>query len=409
MTAEILVMNRSAVAFAAQGGLTAGYGPDPAPTRDSAKIFGLFDGAPVALMIYGRADLLGQPWQSLITHYSETSERPEAKTVQDYANHFMEFIDNNIWMFTEQDQRAHLEGLLAAIYSRVIDEAAELYAFAAEGAPNEFDALNQAIDAWHARYQHTAAGDDVPLLDRFQEWRDESFWERYRKEIEGVLESVFGDVRLSEKAVGKLWDIAFFAATRNRFYEGCTGLVFAGYGQEELMPSMCSYYISSVINFQLKRAVDWKKAITSQPPQSAVVPFAQAEVTNRLMRGIDTGFERDLVRAVEQLVGEVGVHLVNSAPGLQATAKRAVKQELFERLLPDALETFQSWLDNYVPERNISPLLRSLESVGSDDLLRTARALVELNALGRDLPAAGERLDAAVVTRKEGFTWQRIG
>ncbi|MFP4003982.1 MAG: hypothetical protein ACLFV8_09420, partial [Alphaproteobacteria bacterium] len=98
MTAEILVMNRSAVALAAQGGLSAGYGPDPAVTRDSAKIFPLFEGMPVALMIYGRADLLGHPWQSLITHYLENSDPPDAKTIGDWAAHFFAFLDDNVWM-----------------------------------------------------------------------------------------------------------------------------------------------------------------------------------------------------------------------------------------------------------------------------------------------------------------------
>lgn len=406
MTAEILVMNRSAVALAAQGGLNVGYGPDPAVTRESAKIFPLFDDKPVALMIYGRADLLGQPWQSLITHYLESSKPPEAKTIGEWAEHFFGFLDDNVWMFSEQDQRSHLEGLLAAIFGRIIDEAAEIYAFPVGERLNEFEALNRAIDIWHRRYQRDGRGERIPTLQSFSDARRDSFADRFSNEIESVLESVFGQVRLDAGRLDKLWDIAFFAVTRDRFYEGCTGLVFAGYGQEELMPAMCSYYVSSVVNYRMKRSLDWRKAITSQPPQSLVVPFADAPVTNRLMRGLDMVFENEITRAVEQLIGEVGVHMVNGSPDLDMPVRKAMKEELFARILPGAMNTFQTWLKEYIPERSVGPILGSLESMGVDDLARTARSLIGLNRLGRDEFSPSEAVDTAVITRKEGFTWQ---
>ncbi|MFP3943356.1 MAG: hypothetical protein ACLFWF_05670 [Alphaproteobacteria bacterium] len=405
MTAEILVMNRSAVALAAQGGLSAGYGPDPAVTRDSAKIFPLFEGMPVALMIYGRADLLGHPWQSLITHYLENSDPPDAKTIGDWAAHFFAFLDDNVWMFHEQEQRSHLEGLLAAIFGRIIDEAAEIYAFPPGERLNELEALNRAIDLWHRRYEQDAHGQEVPVLEAFEDSRKESFSDRFSNEIESVLDSVFGQVRLDAGRLEKLWDIAFYAVTRNRFYEGCTGLVFAGYGKEELMPAMCSWYVSSVVNYRMKRTPDWQKAITSRPPQSLVVPFADAPVTNRLMRGLDTGFENDILRAVEQLVGEVGVHLVNGTKQLDMPVRKAMKERLFSRVLPEAMTTFQGWMREYIPERSVSPILGSLESMGADDLAHTARSLIGLNRLGREEFTLSEAMDTAVVTRKEGFTW----
>jgi hypothetical protein len=405
VTAEILVMNRSAVALAAQGGLSVGYGPEPAVTRESAKIFPLFDDKPVALMIYGRADLLGQPWQSLITHYLETAKPPEAKTVGDWASHFFAFLDDNVWMFSEQDQRNHLEGLLAAIFGRIIDEAAEIYASPGDERLSELDSLNRAIDIWHRRYERDGRGEEIPVLDGFEDTRKESFCERFTNEIESVLESVFGQVRLDAGRLEKLWDIAFFAVTRNRFYEGCTGLVFAGYGKEELMPAMCSFYVSSVVNYRMKRAVDWQKAISSRPPQSLVVPFADAPVTNRLMRGLDMAFENDMLRAVEQLVGEVGVHMVNGAKQLDMPARKAMKEQLFTRLLPNAMGTFQEWMKEYIPNRSVSPILGSLEAMGVDDLARTARSLIGLNRLGREEFSPSEAVDTAVITRKEGFTW----
>lgn len=405
MTAEILVMNRSAVALAAQGGLSAGYGPEPAVTRESAKIFPLFDGMPVALMIYGRADLLGQPWQTLITHYLETSKPPEAKMLSDYAAHFFAFLDDNVWMFPEQEQRSHLEGLLASIFGRIIDEAAEIYAFSAGERLNELEALQRAIDIWHRRYEHDVRGEEVPVVETFQDARRESFADRFSNEIESVLDSVFGQVRLDAGRVEKLWDIAYYAVTRDRFYEGCTGLVFAGYGREELMPAMCSWYVSSIVNYRMKRTLDWQKAITSQPPQSLVVPFADAPVTNRLMRGLDLAFENDMLRAVEQLIGEVGVHMVNGTKQLDMPVRKAMKEELFARILPEAMTTFQNWMRDYIPERSVSPILGSLEAMGADDLARTARSLIGLNRLGREEFTLFESMDTAVITRKEGFTW----
>lgn len=66
MTAEVAVLNRHAVALAADSAVTV-HGQKVFNTAN--KIFALSKREPVALMVYGNGDLLRVPWEVLAKLY----------------------------------------------------------------------------------------------------------------------------------------------------------------------------------------------------------------------------------------------------------------------------------------------------------------------------------------------------
>jgi hypothetical protein len=68
MTAEVGVMNRLGVALAADSAVSIGY--DAGKIWTSAdKLFQLTHAAPVGVMIYGNADFVGIPWETIVKEY----------------------------------------------------------------------------------------------------------------------------------------------------------------------------------------------------------------------------------------------------------------------------------------------------------------------------------------------------
>ena len=74
MTAEVAIMNRAAVAMAADSAVTIQCGPKESSTIPKIyttvnKLFVLSKYYPVGIMIYGSADILGRPWESILKIY----------------------------------------------------------------------------------------------------------------------------------------------------------------------------------------------------------------------------------------------------------------------------------------------------------------------------------------------------
>jgi hypothetical protein len=98
MTTEIAIMNKSAVALAADSAVTITMvGPEGRSHKvlnTANKLFSLSKHAPVGLMIYGNAGMLGIPWETIVKMYRKELARQEFDTVEQYSKHFFRYLDD---------------------------------------------------------------------------------------------------------------------------------------------------------------------------------------------------------------------------------------------------------------------------------------------------------------------------
>ena len=69
MTAEIAIMNREAVALAADSAVTITQGGAPKIFASANKLFALSRQQPVGIMVYGNASFMAVPWETVIKTY----------------------------------------------------------------------------------------------------------------------------------------------------------------------------------------------------------------------------------------------------------------------------------------------------------------------------------------------------
>lgn len=93
VTAEIAVMNREAVALAADSAAT--IAPD-GTTRmvfpSQNKLFALSSVAPVGIMVYGQGELIGVPWDTLIKGFRHKLGATTYTDLPKYAEEFCEYL-----------------------------------------------------------------------------------------------------------------------------------------------------------------------------------------------------------------------------------------------------------------------------------------------------------------------------
>lgn len=85
MTAEIAILNKSAVALAADSAVSIGQ---KKIYNTANKIFTLSKYHPVGIMIYNVADFMGVPWATIIKMYRANLGRKKMDFVKNYAEDF---------------------------------------------------------------------------------------------------------------------------------------------------------------------------------------------------------------------------------------------------------------------------------------------------------------------------------
>ncbi len=92
MTAEIAIMNKTAVALAADSAVTITKSDDPNHHHvyhGVNKLFELTHEHPVAVMVYDSAEFMGIPWETVIKSYRLYLQNDRFERLEQYASHFV--------------------------------------------------------------------------------------------------------------------------------------------------------------------------------------------------------------------------------------------------------------------------------------------------------------------------------
>jgi hypothetical protein len=92
MTAEVAILNKGAVALAADSKVSIG-GSRPEKTYDTQnKIFTLSKVHPIGILIYNNADFMEYPWETIIKLYRARKRAEAESTVEAWAADFVRFL-----------------------------------------------------------------------------------------------------------------------------------------------------------------------------------------------------------------------------------------------------------------------------------------------------------------------------
>ena len=93
MTAEIAIMNLQAIALAADSAVTVSTRGGGSKIFQAAnKIFALSPQAPIGILVYGAAEYMGIPWETLIKEYRRIHGMGAYDRLEGYATNFRQFL-----------------------------------------------------------------------------------------------------------------------------------------------------------------------------------------------------------------------------------------------------------------------------------------------------------------------------
>lgn len=406
MTAEIAVMNKSAVALAADSAvtLTMHRGHKIYTTN---KLFTLSKYHPVGIMIYGEAELLDVPWETVLKTYRKQLGTVKYGTLREYSDDFINYIENTKLLFSEAIQKDFFRTSLRGYYTLIkeeIDEEIRKHTQRRKITKQEIEKIVNSVI--NKRSQDL---EKLDMLTNFSSVDTRNLLTKYASIIKKVKDDVFVKLPVSTTSNNNLRKIAGYLFTRKIFQEKLSGVVVAGFGDNEIFPHVRSLEIEGIVNGKVK-CKDAKEHETNESTTACIIPFAQAEMVATFMEGVEPSYQKYLFRGLSSLLaGKYPNYIVEQIADLSKTKREALASKL-QKVGKGVVDELQKQLRSYREKTHINPITTAVSFLPKEELAVMAETLVNLTSFKRKISidaaeTVGGPIDVAVISKADGFVW----
>jgi hypothetical protein len=387
MTAEVAILNTHGVALAADSALTVSMGGEKKVYNTGNKLFALSKYHPVGIMIYNNASFMGIDWEIVIKQYRYSQGKKSYPILLEYANSFLEYIKNFSYI-SDDSQRNLLQSTCFTVFTLICNTfLADLYKKFQNQENIRPSQISQVLSATiKSILKIQQSMDDAPAFKV-----DVDFILSHKKSIIEIMKKVFEKYSLSNHQQEEMIKILTNDLQKGNIKD-YTGIVIAGYGEEEIFPSLYNYHVYGRLGNSFIYT-DEGQANISIGNSAAILPFAQSEMVHSFMGGIDPGFENTIVTQLKRVIDSIS-RLVDKS--YKSTLEKINKE-------------FENYIRDFRQNVYVNPIMGIVDSLQKTDLAEMAESLVNLTSfkrhVSRDTETVGGPTDVAVITKGDGFVW----
>ena len=411
MTAEVAIINRGAVTLAADSAMTLRVRGQEKIYTATDKLFELSSCQPIGIMVYNNLEFMGVPFELAIKHFRELNKENPFATVEAASAAFLHYLNSN-WMPDEELVKKHTFQVILPIFQEIqnsfnvgVRQALAAAPLPKRGKKKKFPDIGAIFTAaaaeQKAKYESMVSEGDIGSIP----------FERLEKsfgEVIAAAEATFFDgLPLDEEDHALIRAVAIHALKSSEFSNLLTGLVFAGFGTQEMFPALHAVEIDGVVEGILKQRKIKTFVSTRGDLEAEIIPFAQREMADRFMFGVDPEFEAGLEGFFEGLIKSTGSLII-------ATSKVGRRKEklLKEKLDEAVTQSLKSLTEDLIPKAK-QKFRQQVEDMvlfmPKAELASLAEALVNITSIKRKYSAEQESVagpvDVAVISRNDGFVW----
>lgn len=400
MSAGICVMNRNAIAMAADSAVTVG---DHEAIHNSAnKLFSLSRVAPVGVIIYADVTLMEIPVEIIVKQYKNQLGDKTFGTLNEYVNDFIKYIEDNrkLFRFDINEQSFVMEIFFNLVHGLHLD-----YKKCLEDKQKAL--LRELTDVEKTTSAEEAVQISLDFISMHKAIPDVS----YKKYIETNYKSHFinflsnsSDFKwmtdkqvaaISEKAC-ELYDTEF---ERN----GYLGIAIAGFGEDEIFPHMVHLHITGMIDGKLRFVKVTEKEITEET-NASIIPLAQIDVMQTFLLGINNEFINELAEDIPKQIQECINKLDD---GLFAPGKKSDVLKSLQALAPKIVKH----MNDTAGQNYVGPLIQSVATLPIEELALLAESMINITsvrrkvAIDQNIGMVGGPIDVAIISKGDGLIW----
>ena len=406
MTSEVVVMNRVGVALAADSAVTVDIGQS-SKVRDSAlKVFMLSKHRPVGVMVYNNSSLLGVPMETAIKPFREGLARTGYANLHSYGDAFVEFLNTSRSLFPEEVHDRYFVEALEVEYERIADLVEKELAGGVYN-PEDEERPETTVDSAHR-----------VIAERLKFWESQDDADYYDVSASNVVGRNSGDVLdvinrtflgwtvVSDESRQDLYEIAKHLVAKDYFPPDVfTGLVIAGFGEDEHFPVVQHLGIGGIYDDQLKVRPGTVHEV-SDDKSSEVLAFAYQDMVNGFLDGISPDVFEHLGDAAA-FIREMPIRALDTVEGLAPESKERAAKIIRRESARKAADFARGVLRRANERRRQIDLAVAMLSL--KELAQVASTLVGLSSfehqMSLDRETVGGPVDVAVISKGDGFIW----
>ncbi|MBY6053265.1 hypothetical protein [Cytobacillus firmus] len=412
MTAEIAIMNRQGIALAADSATSTILGTGFKVYNSANKLFALSKIHPVGIMVYGNSAFMNIPWETLIKVFRENLGTKKYDLLEGYATEFINFLAHNQSLSSLSAEKELLQGLiykhLNTLFERANKTMHKKFTSSIPTNAERLEVLQGELDKYFEVVNALENYNNMPNYSR------DDFMERFNDAVIMVVDELIGLDNITEVLKESILELSFLLSYKNLFeYDNDhAGIVIAGFGENEIFPSVFTYNIDGIIQGGLRYELAGNSTVgfTSSRDETtgAIIPFAQQEMVHSFVEGIHPNLKELIQNSIKDILDKYPALLKESLEGENHSFPKEYVDKMFE-INASILSAFEIEMEEAITEGYVHPLLETLEILPKEELASMAKALVNLTSLKRkvtlDAETVGGPIDVAVITKGDGFIW----
>lgn len=407
MTCEIIVANRLGIALAADSAVTFSGSNGNTYASGANKIFQLATAEPVAIMIYNGASLQSIPWEILIKAFRRKMGANGFQGLVAYRDEFLAFLND------EANAAIHPEVRKLDTRQAYGICAGQLYGLLRRKAPDLFQSgkdpstlariyagITAEIDEDLAASPITACLNPEDLPVAIREETDslavqiEAFITQDAPQLVGIIDAS----KMAQQAI----EVAYKHGPELLSISRYTGLVIAGFGQADYLPSYLSLHCFGFVGSRILWTAESQGDINHGITASLIQGFARQSMIETFTQG-----------ASPEIWWSIGDAFRNHATQACRVAAQNAGVQLGDAEIHAAVETVadsfnKQWTYTTI-EAHLKPLRAIVAGLALEELAELAENLVMLESLKEKVTSrtqsVGGPIDLAVITKEEGLVW----
>lgn len=395
MTAIVGVLNKRAIAIAADSAVTLGNTHKVLNTGN--KLFALSKYAPVGIGTYGNADFMNNPWEVIIKSYRRQLGKNKYPKLKNYAEDFLKFLKDKNYFSSDDNRHMNLRFQMEDYYDRIEKSAKESAAF--EKDPT-------AVIVEKLTYTRNSNQANTILYPEFVDYNFESF-KAYAQTDSRLVAMKKGYLATEEHFALFLESFYYYMRISTLSHYGETGLVFFGYGEDELYPCLYELKVTSVIDGRLQYEYGEYSEISNDGSSASIIPFAQTNVAQTIIRGINPTFYEIMGNVFNASMIAFRQQISNAIRKCPTLASVA---DAVDKIDPQPVsQNFNNQIKDTFRKNYTQPLVNTIINLGIEDMANVAESFVSLTSLVKRMSPSEETVggpvDVAVVSKGDGLIW----
>lgn len=232
MTAEIAIMNKMAIALAADSAITIETQDGEKVFNTVNKLFRLSKYHPVGIMIYGNAEFMNTPWETIIKVFRSQLKNQRFDTLDNYADQFIRFLSGGSKIIPKSAQESYYREIVSSLFLAIREQINEdVKGFVKiHNKISEKEIKNIASQVIASAHKEWESYGNLPAISTGY---PQKVLNTYQQAIDKILEIVFEKLPIYKSDKALLYKIGINIAIKNRFSTRSSGVVIAGFGEKK--------------------------------------------------------------------------------------------------------------------------------------------------------------------------------